>query len=75
MLTDAAVDRELATYRRRLMECASLYAAGRRETLAALARVDMEDMIFLAEEVPDHRRAECEYLVERYESLLQRLMH
>jgi len=73
VLTGEAIDRELAKHRERLMNCAALVEIGSPEGLGVIVRSHMEDAGFLALEVPDDRRGEVEYLIERYEALLKQV--
>ena len=73
MLSNESIDRELERYRKHLLDAVDrmqLQISGARGW-ADIARQQMEDLIFLVDEVPDDRRAEVEYLIDRFEALVK----
>jgi hypothetical protein len=70
------VDSEIEQYRNFLLDWTELVAAGVAPGgLLEIVRDHLEAVICLAEEAPEARQAECQYLVERYEALMRRLMN
>jgi hypothetical protein len=71
-----AIDQDLDRYRRHALHFAELLAAGLRfPELVGNVRAYMEDLICLMEEAPDDRRAEIEYLIDRFDELQRRLVN
>lgn len=71
MLSRETIDRHLELYRDNAASIAMLIEAGRPPGLDVIVRDHMEDLIHLAEEVPNDRRAEVDYLIDRYEAMLK----
>lgn len=70
------IDQELERYRSHALHFAGLLAAGLRfPELVGDVRAYMEDLICLAEEAPDDRRAEIEYLIDRFDALQKRMLN
>lgn len=71
-----AIDRELERYRAIALEVAELLAAGVQPSeLPGRVRTCMDDLICLIEEVPGARRAEIEYLIDRFDDLQKRTLN
>jgi hypothetical protein len=71
-----AVDQDLDRYRRHALHFAGLLAAGLRfPELVGNVRDLMEDLICLMEEAPEDRRAEIEYLIDRFDELQKRMLN
>ncbi len=69
------VDRELEIYRAKALHFAGLLEVGLRfPELTGHVRHYMEDLICLAEEAPEGRRPEVEYLIDRFDSLRKQMV-
>jgi hypothetical protein len=70
------VDRELKIYRAKALHFAGLLEVGLRfPELTGQVRHYMEDLICLAEEAPEDRRPEIEYLIDRFDALQKQMLN
>jgi len=69
MLEGPQVDREVIGYRMKLVALLDRYMAGERSLVAAEAQSNADALICLLEEAPLTKRAEIDYLIDRYEAL------
>lgn len=70
------IDRELEMYRAKALHFAGLLEVGLRfPELTGQVRDYMEDLICLAEEAPENRREEIEYLIDRFNALLKQMLN
>ena len=70
------LDRKLEGYRAKALHFAGLLELGLRfPELTGQVRHYMEDLICLAEEAPEDRRSEIEYLIDRLDALQQQMLN
>lgn len=70
------VDRELEIYRAKALHFAGLLEMGLRfPELTGQVRHFMEDLICLAEEAPEERRSEIDYLIDRFGAIQKQMLN
>lgn len=75
MFDDAHTQREIAAYQLRLLTLADRFGAGARSLIAVEAQQCADALTCLLEEAPLGKRAQIEYLIDRYETLRINCLH